>query len=100
MVNYACAFSQSESGKYFEWINNAYYNLEFFHRECIAFVNVFSTIFVCIVPLQTRGVDSPYYQVYISMENVYAVFKWTENRMNENIQMIEASKHKTSLADL
>ena len=53
--------------------NDAYYNLEFFHRECIALVNVFSTIFVCIVPLQTRGVDSPYYQVYISMENVYAV---------------------------
>ena len=22
MVNYACAFSQSESGKYFEWIIN------------------------------------------------------------------------------
>ena len=80
--------------------NNVYYNLEFFHRECIALVNVFSNIFVYIVPLQTQGVDSPYYQVYISMENVYAVFKWTENRMNENIQMIEESKHKTRLAAL
>ena len=75
-------------------------NQEFFHRECIALVNVFSNIVVCIVPLQTQGVDSPYYQVYISMENVYVVFKRTENRMNENIQMIESSKQKTTLAAL
>ena len=25
MVNYACAFSQSESGKYFEWIIKGHY---------------------------------------------------------------------------
>ena len=29
MVNYACAFSQSESGKYFEWIL-----LEFINYAC------------------------------------------------------------------
>ena len=51
----------------------AYYNLELLHRESVALVNVFTNIFVCVVPLQTRAVDSPYYQVYISMENVYVI---------------------------
>ena len=27
MVNYVCAFSQSESGKYFEWIIIIIYNI-------------------------------------------------------------------------
>ena len=35
MVSYACAFSQSELGKYFEWNNNACYVVTNFKRVMV-----------------------------------------------------------------
>ena len=46
MVNYACAFSHSESGKYFEWIISGNKTLQGYKplAECITFFTTFVVI--------------------------------------------------------